>query len=55
MNVNIWDVQQDLIKLVRASLGGKTVDLARLADRAVPLADLAAEGGSTRWRLRTRT
>jgi 3-phenylpropionate/trans-cinnamate dioxygenase ferredoxin reductase subunit len=40
MNVNIWDVQDDLQKLVRAGYAGKSVDLARLADASVPLADL---------------
>jgi 3-phenylpropionate/trans-cinnamate dioxygenase ferredoxin reductase component len=41
MNVNVWDVQDDIQKLVRAGFGGTTVDLAKLADPQVPLADLA--------------
>jgi NADPH-dependent 2,4-dienoyl-CoA reductase/sulfur reductase-like enzyme len=41
MNANIWDVQGDIQKLVRAGFAGIAVDLDRLADPAVPLADLA--------------
>jgi 3-phenylpropionate/trans-cinnamate dioxygenase ferredoxin reductase subunit len=41
MNVNIWDVQDDLQKLVRAGHQGKGVDVARLSDDSVPLGDLA--------------
>jgi len=41
MNVNIWDVQDDLQKLVRAGHQGKGVDVARLSDNSVPLGDLA--------------
>ncbi len=37
MNVNIWDVNPDIEALVRS---GRTVDLDRLADRSVPLAEL---------------
>jgi len=37
MNVNIWDVTDDLQELVRA---GRPVDTARLADPGVPLKDL---------------
>jgi 3-phenylpropionate/trans-cinnamate dioxygenase ferredoxin reductase component len=37
MNVNVWDVTDDIQALVRS---GKAVDLARLADPAVPLADV---------------
>jgi 3-phenylpropionate/trans-cinnamate dioxygenase ferredoxin reductase component len=37
MNVNIWDVQDDIQALVRS---GKPVDLAKLADPGMPLADL---------------
>jgi 3-phenylpropionate/trans-cinnamate dioxygenase ferredoxin reductase subunit len=40
MNVNVWDVQDDIQKLVRAGYAGTTVDLARLADEGVPLADV---------------
>jgi hypothetical protein len=40
MNVNIWDVQEQIQTLVRAGLAGKAVDLAGLADPQVPLADL---------------
>ena len=41
MNANIWDVQDDIQKLVRAGFSGRTVDLDRLADPGVPLAELA--------------
>ena len=41
MNVNVWDVQDGIQALVRAGYAGKAVDAARLADPAVPLADLA--------------
>jgi len=41
MNVNIWDVVEDIQTLVRAGYGGQSVDLARLADPAVPLSELA--------------
>jgi 3-phenylpropionate/trans-cinnamate dioxygenase ferredoxin reductase subunit len=37
MNVNIWDVTEDIQRLVRA---GSPVDPERLADPAVPLAEL---------------
>jgi NADPH-dependent 2,4-dienoyl-CoA reductase/sulfur reductase-like enzyme len=40
MNVNVWDVQEPIQALVRAGYEGRTVDLARLAEPAVPLADL---------------
>jgi 3-phenylpropionate/trans-cinnamate dioxygenase ferredoxin reductase component len=40
MNVNIWDVQNDIQALVRAGWAGHGVDPARLADPAVPLPDL---------------
>jgi 3-phenylpropionate/trans-cinnamate dioxygenase ferredoxin reductase subunit len=42
MNVNIWDVQEDIQALVRAGWAGSTVDLDRLADPSVPWADLLA-------------
>ncbi len=37
MNVNVWDVTQDIEALVSS---GATVDLAKLADPGVPLADV---------------
>jgi 3-phenylpropionate/trans-cinnamate dioxygenase ferredoxin reductase subunit len=37
MNVNVWDVADDIAELVRS---GRAVDLAKLADPAVPLADV---------------
>jgi 3-phenylpropionate/trans-cinnamate dioxygenase ferredoxin reductase component len=40
MNANVWDVQDDIQRLVRAGYEGNAVDLDRLADDAVPLADL---------------
>ena len=40
MNANVWDVTDDIQKLVRAGYAGQTVDLDRLADPAVPLSDL---------------
>jgi 3-phenylpropionate/trans-cinnamate dioxygenase ferredoxin reductase subunit len=40
MNVNVWDVQDDIQRLVRAGHSGTAVDLARLADPAVALGDL---------------
>jgi 3-phenylpropionate/trans-cinnamate dioxygenase ferredoxin reductase subunit len=40
MNVNVWDVQDDIQKLVRAGYAGSVVDLERLADPKVPLGEL---------------
>ena len=40
MNVNVWDVTDPIQALVRAGYGGATVDLAALADPAVPLGEL---------------
>jgi len=40
MNVNVWDVTDDIQKLVRAGYAGTAVDLDRLADPAVPLAEV---------------
>jgi 3-phenylpropionate/trans-cinnamate dioxygenase ferredoxin reductase component len=40
MNVNIWDVQDQIEPLVRAGYAGVAVDLERLADPAVPLTEL---------------
>jgi 3-phenylpropionate/trans-cinnamate dioxygenase ferredoxin reductase subunit len=43
MNVNVWDVIEDVQRLIRDRV---TVDDRRLADPDVPLAELAhAEGG----------
>jgi 3-phenylpropionate/trans-cinnamate dioxygenase ferredoxin reductase component len=42
MNVNIWDAQDDIQKLVRAGYAGTSVDLAKLADPQVPLGDLVS-------------
>jgi 3-phenylpropionate/trans-cinnamate dioxygenase ferredoxin reductase subunit len=42
MNVNVWDVTDDLQALVRAD---RPVDPARLADPDVPLPELLAAGG----------
>ncbi|GAA4263182.1 NAD(P)/FAD-dependent oxidoreductase [Dactylosporangium darangshiense] len=42
MNVNVWDVTDDIQNLVRAGFAGRAVDLDRLADPEVPLADLLA-------------
>jgi len=42
MNANVWDVQDDIQKLVRAGYAGQTVDLDRLADVNVPLGDLVS-------------
>jgi 3-phenylpropionate/trans-cinnamate dioxygenase ferredoxin reductase subunit len=41
MNVNVWDVVDDIQRLVRAGYAGRSVDPAKLADPAVPLDDLA--------------
>src|SRR5882724_5147451 len=40
MNVNVWDVQDDIQKLVRAGYAGTVVDLERLAEPKVPLGEL---------------
>jgi 3-phenylpropionate/trans-cinnamate dioxygenase ferredoxin reductase subunit len=42
MNVNVWDVTDTIRDLVQAGLAGAVVDPARLADPAVPLADLVS-------------
>ena len=39
MNVNVWDVQEQIQALVRAGYAGQPVDPAKLADPGVPLAD----------------
>jgi len=40
MNVNIWDVTDDIQALVRAGYAGRAVDPRRLADPAVPLGEV---------------
>jgi NADPH-dependent 2,4-dienoyl-CoA reductase/sulfur reductase-like enzyme len=40
MNVNIWDVNDDIQALIKAGTKGHQVDQARLADPGVPLTDL---------------
>lgn len=40
MNVNIWDVADQVERLVRAGLDGHAVDVERLADPDVPLEDV---------------
>ncbi|MEN3310372.1 MAG: 3-phenylpropionate/trans-cinnamate dioxygenase ferredoxin reductase component [Micromonosporaceae bacterium] len=40
MNVNVWDVQEQIQALVRAGYAGKAVDLAKLSDVDVALGDL---------------
>jgi 3-phenylpropionate/trans-cinnamate dioxygenase ferredoxin reductase subunit len=40
MNVNVWDVTEQIQELVRAGYTGTAVDLDRLADPNVPLGDL---------------
>jgi 3-phenylpropionate/trans-cinnamate dioxygenase ferredoxin reductase component len=40
MNVNVWDVQDQIQALVRAGYGGRSVDLDRLADPSVRLDSL---------------
>jgi 3-phenylpropionate/trans-cinnamate dioxygenase ferredoxin reductase subunit len=42
MNVNVWDVNDEIQALVRAGYSGRSVDLDRLTDATVPLADLTA-------------
>jgi 3-phenylpropionate/trans-cinnamate dioxygenase ferredoxin reductase subunit len=42
MNVNVWDVQDDIQKLVRAGYAGTAVNRDRLADTSVPLGEVAA-------------
>ncbi len=37
MNVNVWDVTDDIQSLIRS---GRVLDPARLADPAIPLADV---------------
>ena len=40
MNVNVWDVQDDIQRLVRAGYAGTAVDPATLADPSRPLAEI---------------
>jgi NADPH-dependent 2,4-dienoyl-CoA reductase/sulfur reductase-like enzyme len=40
MNVNVWDVNDDIQALIRAGAAGQRVDQARLADPGVPLTEL---------------
>ena len=40
MNVNVWDVNEDIQALIKAGATGHLVDQARLADPDVPLTDL---------------
>ncbi|WP_432978277.1 NAD(P)/FAD-dependent oxidoreductase [Dactylosporangium sp. CA-233914] len=42
MNANVWDVTDPIQALIRAGYQGRAIDLDRLADPAVPLADLLA-------------
>jgi 3-phenylpropionate/trans-cinnamate dioxygenase ferredoxin reductase component len=42
MNVNVWDVHDDIRVLIGAGYQGKAVDAARLADPAVPLGGILA-------------
>jgi NADPH-dependent 2,4-dienoyl-CoA reductase/sulfur reductase-like enzyme len=42
MNVNVWDVQDQIQALVRAGYAGRAVDLAKLADPTMPLGDLVS-------------
>jgi len=42
MNVNVWDVAEQIQALVRAGYAGTAVDPARLADPRVPLTDLVS-------------
>jgi 3-phenylpropionate/trans-cinnamate dioxygenase ferredoxin reductase subunit len=40
MNVNVWDVNDDIKELVKAGYAGTAVDVERLADPDVPMAEL---------------
>ncbi len=40
LNANVWDVQDDIQRLIRAGYAGQAADLARLADPQVSLGDL---------------
>jgi hypothetical protein len=43
INVNIWDVQDDIVALVKAGYAGKAVDLAKLANPDVPLKEVVPQ------------
>ncbi|GLI01077.1 NAD(P)/FAD-dependent oxidoreductase [Phytohabitans aurantiacus] len=40
MNVNVWDVQDDIQALVRAGFAGQPIDETRLSDPSIPLSSL---------------
>ena len=40
MNVNVWDVQDDIARLVTAGYEGRSVDLEKLTDPSIPLGEL---------------
>jgi 3-phenylpropionate/trans-cinnamate dioxygenase ferredoxin reductase subunit len=40
MNVNVWDVTDDIQALIRAGYAGTPADVARLADPGVPLSEV---------------
>jgi 3-phenylpropionate/trans-cinnamate dioxygenase ferredoxin reductase subunit len=40
MNVNVWDVNDDIQALIRAGAAGKCPDPGRLADPDIPLSEL---------------
>jgi NADPH-dependent 2,4-dienoyl-CoA reductase/sulfur reductase-like enzyme len=42
MNVNVWDVTDDIQALIRAGYAGTPADVARLADPGVPLSEVLA-------------
>ena len=42
MNVNVWDVQDDIRALARAGWAGQRVDPGRLAGPGAPLRDLVS-------------
>ena len=42
MNVNIWDVTDQIREIARAGLAGQTVDPGRLANPDIPLPEIAA-------------
>ena len=42
MNVNVWDVDDDIQALIRSGYAGTPADVARLADPAVPPSEVLA-------------
>jgi hypothetical protein len=40
MNVNVWDVSDDIAQLVREGVAGRRIDRARLLDVDVPLGEI---------------